>query len=158
MTTLRAMNPGSFAAYKAAEVASFAEEGVSSGRWLAEGATERSLAEFDELLPQGLATPDNYLLEIVEPESNDTVGYVWFAAEERNSQQVAFIYDIQVLPEHRRRGHAKRALHALESLVAELGLVRVSLHVAGKNIEAQALYLQLGFAVMGISMSKSLAR
>jgi hypothetical protein len=50
-----------FAEYKAAaEVASFAEDKMSCGRWPAEGALARSLAEFDELLPQGAATSNNH--------------------------------------------------------------------------------------------------
>jgi ribosomal protein S18 acetylase RimI-like enzyme len=158
MTTLRAMRPECFAAYKAAEVASFAEENVSSGRWQAEVAIERSLSEFDELLPQGLSTPNHFLFEILEGEDGETVGYVWFAAEERNGQRVAFIYDIQVSENYRRRGHAKGALRELECLAANLNLSRVSLHVAGKNTEAQALYEKLGFLVMGISLSKTVAR
>jgi ribosomal protein S18 acetylase RimI-like enzyme len=123
------------------------------GRWRA-----RSLAEFDELLPQGAATPNNHLLEILESEQGSTVGTLWFAAEEREGQKIAFIYDIQIKAEFRRRGHAKKALAELEPMVKALGLARISLHVSGRNPESQALYKQLGFAVMGISMSKALER
>ncbi len=156
MTRLVPMRAETFARYKAAEVASFAEDNVSCGRWLAEGALARSLAEFDELLPQGAATPHNHLLEILESEHGPDVGSLWFAVEEREGQKIAFIYDIQVKAEFRRRGHAKRALAELEPMVKALGLARISLHVSGRNPEAQALYGQLGFAVMGISMSKAL--
>jgi ribosomal protein S18 acetylase RimI-like enzyme len=154
---LRPMNSKAFLAYKASEAASFAKENVSCGRWPSEGALERSLAEFDELLPQGLATPKNYLYEIVAVNEGHTAGYLWFAAEERNGQQVAFIYDIQVLEAYRRQGYAMRALVELQEIARSLGLARVSLHVAGQNAEAQALYAKLGYAVMGISMSMALA-
>jgi len=154
---LHPMNSRAFLAYKAAEAASFAEENVSCGRWPSEGALERSLAEFDELLPQGLTTPKNYLYEIVAHDEGHTVGYLWFAAEERNGQQVAFIYDIQVLEAHRRQGYAMRALIELQEIAKSFGLARVSLHVAGQNTEAQALCAKLGYAVMGISMSIALA-
>jgi ribosomal protein S18 acetylase RimI-like enzyme len=43
-------------------------------------------------------------------------------------------------------------------MVKALGLARISLHVSGRNAEAQALYEQMGFDVMGISMSKALPR
>ncbi len=157
MPPLRPMNLQAFLTYKAAEVASFAEENVSCGRWLSEGALERSQEEFDELLPQGLATPKNYLYEIVSLDKSHTVGYLWFGVQERNARQVAFIYDIQVLEAHRRQGHATRALIELQEIARSLGLARVSLHVAGQNTEAQALYAKLGYAVMGISMSRVLA-
>jgi ribosomal protein S18 acetylase RimI-like enzyme len=158
MTHLVPMGADTFAEYKAAEVASFAEDNVSCGRWPAEGALARSLAEFEDLLPQGAATPNNRLLEILESERGATVGYLWFAAQEREGQKIAFIYDIQVKPAFRRRGHAKKALTELEQMVKALGLARISLHVSGRNPEAQALYGQLGFAVMGISMSKALKK
>src|SRR5690242_15890492 len=114
MTVIRPMRPESFAAYKAAEVAAFAEDNVACGRWPAEGAHERSLKEFDELLPAGLATPDNHLFEILERSDGQAVGHLWFAVEERNGQQVAFIYDIEIDAAHRRLGHAQRALIELE--------------------------------------------
>lgn len=154
------MRPEAFAQYKAAEVASFAEDNVACGRWPAEGAHERSLQEFDELLPAGLATPNHHLLEILESDESHqgpAVGCLWFAVEERSGQPVAFIYDIQIHTAHRRRGHASQALVKLESLVRSMGLSRVSLHVSGQNRQAQALYDQLGFAVMGVSMSKQLS-
>ncbi|TDM04969.1 MAG: N-acetyltransferase [Ideonella sp. MAG2] len=151
------MSSRCFSDYRLAEAASFADESVACGRWPSEGALARSIAEFDELLPQGLATPKNYLYEMVSPEEGPTVGYLWFAAEERNGQQVAFIYDIQVREAYRRQGYARRALLELQGVAKSLGLSRVSLHVAGENVEAQALYAKLGFSVMGISMSKALS-
>ena len=155
MTPLRPMSPAAFAAYRESEIASFAEENVSCGRWPAEGALERSRAEFVELLPQGLDTPDNHLMEILASDDGPVVGHLWFAVEERNGRQAAFVYDIVVLDAHRRQGHARRALQALEGLAGALGFERISLHVAGDNVQAQQLYKLAGFAVTGVSMSKA---
>ena len=157
MTVLRPMNPNTFVAYKTAEVASFAEENVASGRWPVEGALQRSLAEFDELLPEGLSTAENFLLEIVEPTGELVVGYLWFANADRGGQRVAFVYDIQILEPHRRQGYARQALVELEEIVKKMGLPRISLHVSGANPSAQALYEEIGFKIMGISMSKPIA-
>ena len=157
LTTLRPMSPAAFAAYRESEIASFAEENVACGRWPAEGALERSRAEFVELLPQGVETPDNHLMEILASGDGPVVGHLWFAVETRGEQRVAFVYDIVVLDAHRRRGHATLALQALERLAGPLGFGRVSLHVAGDNDAAQRLYRHAGFAVMGVSMSKPVA-
>lgn len=148
------MSPAAFAAYGESEIASFAEENVACGRWPAEGALARSRAEFAELLPQGLATPGHHLMEILAGADGPVVGHLWFAVEERNGQQAAFVYDIVVHEAHRRQGHAARALQSLERLAGPLGFTRVSLHVAGDNEQAQRLYRQSGFAVTGVSMSK----
>ena len=51
-TTLRPLPPEAFAAYMQASIASYAQENVEAGRWPAEGALERSHADFLALLPQ----------------------------------------------------------------------------------------------------------
>lgn len=150
------MQADAFAAYKAAEVAEFAADNVRCGRWPAECALGRSLAEFDELLPQGLATPQHHLLEILASDTGPCVGTLWWADEERAGGRAAFVYDIVVQHAFQRQGHARRALIALESQVAAQGLSRISLHVAGDNPGAQALYRQLGFGITGVSMLKQL--
>jgi len=61
LVTLAPMNPDAFAGYRDAAAASYAEDNVTSGRWPKDGALQRSYADFDESLPEGLATPDNFL-------------------------------------------------------------------------------------------------
>lgn len=156
MTVLAPMRPEVFATYRQAEVAGYAEENIASGRWPKEGALDRSLAEFDALLPQGLATPDSHLFEIRENEDGPTVGFLWFAVEERHGVRSAFVYDVSVGEAYRRRGHAKRAFRALEAIAASLGLSRIDLHVFGHNPGAQALYQQLGFTLTGSNLIKQL--
>ena len=155
-TVLSPMRPAIYTSYLESAVAGYAEENVASGRWPKEGALERSRADFQLLLPQGLATPGHYLYEIVAGEGGPTVGFLWFAAEDRHGMRSAFVYDIQIKEEYRRRGHASRAFLALESIVAGLGLPSIGLHVFGHNHAAQALYGQLGYTVTDINMIKPL--
>ena len=63
-----------FAAYRAPEAAAFAAGNLRCRRRAAEGALERTLADFDELLPQGLHTPDHHLLN----DSGPCVGTLWW--------------------------------------------------------------------------------
>ncbi len=156
MTLLVPMRTDAYAAYKAAEVAGYADEKVRAGVWAKEGALERSLAEIESLLPRGLATPDHHLYEMVAAEGGPPVGYLWFAVEERSGHRGAYVYDVEVLAPFRRQGHARRAFQALEAIVASMGLARIALHVSGFNTGAQDLYRQLGFAATGISMLKTL--
>ena len=156
MTTLVPMQEAAFAVYLNAAVIGYAQDNVASGRWPAEGALARSRADFEASLPQGLATPDNFLFEIKRELTGPTVGFIWFAVVEKNGLRSAFVYDVEVQPEFRRQGHARAAFKALEPLVRDLGLPSIGLHVFGHNPGAQALYSSLGYAVTGTNMLKVL--
>jgi ribosomal protein S18 acetylase RimI-like enzyme len=156
MTLLCAMSPETFESYKRSSAAGYAEDNVAAGRWPAEGAFERSLAEFGALLPQGLATPGNHVFDIQAGEGGPAVGALWFAEQQRGGLRSAYVYDLVVYPPYRRQGHARRAFEALEPRVRALGLDRIGLHVFGHNPGAQALYAQLGYGVTGINMAKQL--
>ena len=157
MTVLAPMRPEVFADYVESSVAGYAEENVAAGRWPQDGALERSAAEFRELLPRGLATPDNHVFEIKASDDGPTVGFIWFATEDRHGRRGAYVYDVVVDAAHRRQGHARRAFLALEPIVAGLGLNSIGLHVFGHNTGAQALYAELGYVVTGLNMLKTLA-
>ena len=156
MTSLVPMKLERFASYMEAAVAAYAEENVTSGRWPLAGAMERSRTDFLSLLPQGLGTPDNFLFEIVDQPGGTPVGVLWFAIEARHGIRSAFVYDLEIHPEWRRQGHARRAFAALETIVAALGLDRIGLHVFGHNKAAQALYTSLGYQITGYNMTRQL--
>lgn len=156
MVTLAPMNPDAFASYRDAAAAGYADDNVTSGRWPALGALQRSYEDFDESLPQGLATPDNFIYEIQNTRTGATVGILWFAVVAKNGLMSAFVYDVQIQPAFRRHGYARAAFSALEPRVKALGLSSIGLHVFGNNRGAQALYLSLGYGITGMNMLKHL--
>ena len=156
MTVLCAMPADAFAAYLEKSVVEFAAEKVKAGSWPAESALDTSRAEFAKLLPQGSATPDNYLFEIKDAADGPALGVLWLAAIDRSGFRSAYVYDLSIKPEWRRQGHAQRAFKAMEQKARELGLNSIGLHVFGHNPNAQALYAKLGYAVTGINMAKQL--
>ena len=156
MTTLAVMRPEFYPGYVAMSVAHYAEDNIAAGRWPREGAHARSRTEWDSLLPQGLATPNNHLFEIQASLQGPTIGALWFAIEDRHGQRSAFVYDVGIDAPWRRQGHALRAFEALETLVTELGATHIGLHVFGHNPGAQALYAKLGYGITGINMQKRL--
>jgi ribosomal protein S18 acetylase RimI-like enzyme len=158
MTVLVAMSPEVFADVMTSSIAAYASDNVAAGRWPPAGALERSRAEFQSQLPQGLATPDNHLLEIRATAHGPTVGHLWFAVQSQHGRRTAFVYDVEVQAGHRRQGHARRAFEALESLAGELGVDSIGLHVFAFNTAAKALYAALGYTVTGINMNKPLRR
>lgn len=156
MTVLAPMRPEAFEGYVEASVAGYAEDNVAVGRWPAADALARSRDEFASLLPQGLATPDHHLFEILAHEGGPAVGVLWLAIESRHGLRGAFVYDLEVHAPHRRQGHARRALRAAEAFAAALGARTLGLHVFAHNPGAQSLYAQLGFAVTGHNLLKPL--
>lgn len=154
------MRAASFATYQLNSIRSYADENIAAGRWPAAGALERSRSDFIALLPQGLATPDNFLYEIqsqldpAETTGGIHVGYLWFAVVVKNDERSGYVYDLEVFPEYRRQGHAERAFAAMETVAREMRLPGVGLHVFANNPGAQNLYAKLGYRVTGLNMVK----
>ena len=149
------MTESEFAAFCAYSIQEYAREKVAAGAWAAEQALERAQREYHRLLPQGLATPDNFLYSIVNAR-RETVGVLWFAMSDHGAGPLAFVYDIEIAPEFRRRGYGTHALVALETKAREQGLATIALHVFGHNQAARDLYEKAGFGVTDISMAKVL--
>jgi len=156
MTVLSVMRDVSYPQFFDQLVSDYARENVSAGRWPQDNALARSQGEITRLLPQGVATPDNYLFEIKTDTGGETAGYIWFAVSERQGERSAFIYEVSVFPEFRRQGHARAAFLQLEENVRALGLKSIGLNVFYKNDAARALYSSLGYAPTNLTMVKAL--
>lgn len=158
MTRLEPMTQARYEAWIDTSIRGYADEKVASGNYPDDGSgLERARAEFDQLLPKGLESPGHELRRMVDDDGND-VGHVWFTQEDRPPGRVVFIYDIEVYPEFRRRGHAQDALAAVEDYAREHGCVGVMLHVFGSNTGARALYLKAGFEETNVIMLKRVDR
>jgi ribosomal protein S18 acetylase RimI-like enzyme len=149
------MSEVEFAGFVAAAIPAYAADTVASGQWAAEESLELSRMAFEELLPLGLDTPDSYLFAILDERGN-RVGTIWLAAKEQAGKRIAYICDIMIYAEFRRRGHATRALAAIETEARRLGLSGIALHVFGHNLGARALYEAVGYRATNISMFKPL--
>ena len=154
MIVLAPMNTEEFAAYLERAIPEFAQDKVASGQWSKASSLELSRQGYDELLPQGLATPENFLFTLREADASAVVGALWYAIQERAGQRIAYVYDVLVEPQHLRKGYATQALQALEAEVGSRGLGGVALHVFGHNKAAQALYAKLGYQATNINMFK----
>ncbi|MGE5337002.1 MAG: GNAT family N-acetyltransferase [Gemmatimonadota bacterium] len=154
MTVLVPMTEAEYAEFVAQTVVAYAADKVASGEWLPHESLALAQKVFDELLPQGLATPGNHLFTIRPRRDLAAVGRLWFAVQERAGKRIAYVYDVGVQPQHQRQGHASGAFFALEAEAARLGLSGIALHVFGHNAAAQAMYVKLGFHVTDINMYK----
>lgn len=152
------MRPDAYPRFLDEAVTGYANDNVAAGRWPEAEALELSRAEFSRLLPHGLETPDHRLYEIEDELSGQTVGFVWLAYLSKASMKSAYVYQVVVQPEFRRRGHAQTALQALEAIAAAEGASNIGLHVFEHNPGAQALYALLGYRVNSVNMLKPLVR
>lgn len=157
MILLTPMTQTDFLAYVEETVPAYAAEKVAAGQWSEGESLERSRKSFDEMLPQGLATPDNHLFTVREAATGIDVGMLWIAVQQRGAKRIAYVYDVSIRPAHRRMGHAARAFRALEEKASSLGLDGIALHVFGHNRGAQALYAKLGYRPTNIHMFKEIA-
>ena len=155
MTALIPMTEAEYSHYVLGAVPSFAAEKATSGEWTQEEALNLSRKAFQKLLPRGLNTPDHYLYTVQDGAGNP-VGVLWMAAIKRGDQRIAYVYEIGIKPEHRRKGFAKGALLRLEGIAREMGLSGIALHVFGHNKQAQALYSGLGYQPTNIKLFKPL--
>ena len=156
MSALRPITDDEYFAWLEAVIPEYASDKVASGQWSEDSALDRSRKEYEEQLPNGKGTENNYLYTVLSSQGQP-VGTLWFAAKDRAKQRVAYVYDVTIEPEHRRQGHALRAFQALELEVVRLGLDGVALHVFGHNHAAHALYVKLGYVATNINMFKPVA-
>lgn len=150
------MSADEFTTWWQAAIDSYAREKVRAGNWDAADAPALAEHSYRELLPQGTATPGNYVCSIIN-EDGDSVGALWFAEGTEGAGRPAYLYDLVVYEAFRRQGYALSALQVLEERVCEMGLDRIILHVFGHNRSAQALYERAGYIVTNVVMCRTLS-
>ncbi len=157
MTRLVQMPEQVYRAYVEHSIAEYAQDHTRAGRWRPEEALQHATEEYQKLLPDGLHTKNQYLFLIEDEVIHQPVGVLWFGVEERRNKTRAFVYDIIIYEQFRRRGYGEQAFRLLEEKVQALGLTTIGLHVFGHNHAAQALYQKLGYAPTNIMMEKHLS-
>lgn len=121
----------------------FADDLVASGRFGPDDAIVESRRQMRLELPQGLETPG----QAVFTASVDgvEVGILWIGERRRDGRPHAFILDVEVAEDQRRRGYGRELMHAAEREARRLGADSIGLHVFGFNTGAIGLYEMLGY-------------
>ena len=151
---LQPMTEAEFAAYSAEKVPEFAHDVERADGRSEAAALEQARSTMVRILPQGPATPGHSMSWIVDDASGERVGNLWLFLDPAAPR--VFVYDIEVRPEHRRRGYAEAALAQAWAIGRSAGATRLELHVFGHNAGAIALYEKLGFTTTHRQMSKPL--
>ena len=135
---------------------SYAADKIRAKQWSEKGALEQAKNDTQRFLTAGVNTPNNYLCHIVDQDSGVRVGALWWCLSERFGRRVAFVFDIHIHQEYRRRGYATETLRHLEKRANVDNLDAISLHVFAFNKNAIQLYKKMGFATTSMSLTKEL--
>ena len=154
MVRLVPMTETELEAHLEKSIPEYAAENVAAGYWSEEDALERSRKAFNNLLPQGVKTENNYLFHIQLEENGEKIGMIWMKHE--TPRPHGFIYDFALDEAQRGKGYGKQTMLALEELAKELGLKTIGLHVFANNTAAMKLYRGLGYEVTSQNMTKKL--
>ena len=150
---LEPMDEATFVPWRAATTRSYAAEKVRAGNYPEADAEALAEGEFVKLLPNGRETPGQEVRSMVN-DDGEKVGYAWFTIENRDVGRVVYIYDIEVDPNHRRRGYARLALAEIDAYARDNGCLGVMLHVFGDNEAARQLYRSAGYLETNVIMLK----
>ncbi|MFI5907461.1 GNAT family N-acetyltransferase [Dactylosporangium sp. NPDC051541] len=156
MLVLRAMTQDELDARLPALHEEYADDEVRAGRDRPETVRANVAALFRQLLPNGVATAGHLLFSGVD-DTGAVVGWIWLALPGEKRPQ-AWVYDIQVDPEYRRRGFGRALMLAAEDELRARGVFELGLNVFGHNVGAQALYSSIGFQIKSTTMAKDLRR
>ena len=137
-------------------IPSYAEDQVSAGNWAPENALEQAKQAFARLLPRGGIPENQAALTVVDCESDEEVGIVWYLIDRNQPQPRAFICEFEIWEDYRRQGYGTQALHALEAKIRSQGINQIGLHVFGHNHPARALYEKIGYRATSVTMVKEI--
>ena len=152
---LRPMTEAEFAAYLDFTVPEYAREHMQAGNWHPAEALEKARQSYAQLLPQGTATPDQYLSILVD-DTGSRVGIAWLGLFRKIPRIEAWVYDLFIDPEQRRKGFGRQAMRLLEDQARQLGAVKIGLHVFSNNLTAHKLYERAGYHDVDVVMAKDL--
>ena len=146
---LEPMTEEQYRPWRAEAEAHYARSVATSGE-SAQDAARRAADTYAQLLPDEFATSGNHFWYAYDGDRR--VGFLWIKV----TREAAFVHNVAVEPDLRRRGYGRAIMLAAERWCRENALTRIGLHVFAHNTGARALYEQLGFAETGRNMAKDL--
>ena len=120
------------------------------GREITEEEARREFEEFEKADPLDPWGPDHRVLFAADEEGT-LMGLIWLAKREPfyvYEEELAWIYNLHVAPEHRRRGVARRLLGEAEDWARLEGSRSIGLQVIDFNEPARRLYESLGYELV----------
>jgi GNAT superfamily N-acetyltransferase len=137
---LRGMSGAEFDVFYSHLVRDYADDlhGAGMSR---EAADEQSRTQSAQLIPDGVTSPGQEFFTAWV--GSDPVGHLWLSTE----RPMAFVYDIVVGEDQRRKGYGAAIMNAGALWAREHGHPSLGLNVFAHNSGARALYDSLGYVV-----------
>ncbi len=145
MIALREMTGEEFQRFKAQSIARYAKDLMTGEDFDEEDALANAKEVFEDTLPDGLDTEDQYLMTIEDAESGKDVGQIWFFCEEAEEGRQVWLTDFAIREEEGLKGYAAAALTEMERIAKAAGCVRSALFVWDHNPEGCELYRKCGY-------------
>ena len=95
---LRPMTQPEYEAWLEDDIKGYAQDKINAGTWLPEEAMERSAESLHSLLPEGLATRDQYLYTMEDEATGRGVGMIWLGKMVRDDPTLPLLYPDGGLP------------------------------------------------------------
>jgi len=152
--TLEPMTKAQFSEFMEVILPPYVAERAAADHVATDVAEHYARDQHARLLADGHLTAGHRFLSMVSTNNNQSVGGVWFWIDVGNKQ--AFLYNITVFPQYRRRGFASDALALVEQTVRAAGCATLGLNVFSSNSGALALYRKVGFNAVSSYLNKAL--
>ncbi|MGN7760775.1 GNAT family N-acetyltransferase [Paenibacillus sp. 22594] len=134
------MSENEFEKFKEWSVNDYAKDLIKSKMCSDKDAYKCAEKEFNELLPMGLLTKNNYIYVIIN-HSLEEIGFIWYEKENTSG----FICDFLVMQNYRNKGYGFETMKLIEQDAKDKGIRKLSLSVFNFNEPAYNLYKKLKY-------------
>lgn len=148
------MNGDDLAAYLRKSIPEYAYDQVHAGNWSSAEAVNRSRAEFDQMLPQGLETPNAVLVNVILNEETK-IGMMWYYIDPEKPVPTIYLLDFFLFPQYKSKGYEKPVLNGLEEASKAGGARRIELQIFAHRADDLKMYLEGGFNQTSILLAKN---
>ncbi|OQY42809.1 MAG: hypothetical protein B6227_00910 [Fusobacteriia bacterium 4572_74] len=150
MLKLVRMSETDFNMVKGKMIADYAKDKIKVGYWSEREALELSKEALDEILKDGISTPNHYLLNAYEDEIK--VGFVWM--NEFNNE--IFVNNTCIFEEFQEKEYELEFIELIEEKANELDIKKINIHSYGYNEKNIAVYKKMGYDITDIYLNKEI--
>ncbi len=154
MIRLQAMSDEEVEAFLPLLIEDYAQDIAGSAAIPIDEARDDADTEFATLLSQGRNTPGYAFDLVLNEESSEPIGCVWWSMNPQKKR--GFLITVYVLEAHRGRGFGRAIIKHVDDALRGLGATHIVLNVFARNTVARALYEKDGYAVTNMFMVKQL--
>lgn len=150
------MTEEDLAAYLRKSIPEYAYDQTQAGNWSGAEAVNRSRAEFDQMLPEGLNTPNAVLANAM---LNDSVkiGMLWYYIDPEKPVPTIYLIDLFLFSQYKGKGYEQILIGGLEQVFKAAGARRIELQIFAHRADDLKMYFESGFRQTSVLLAKNIA-